>query len=214
MIIDGRSLAVRLPQLVAGLLACAVGIVVTIQADLGVSPWDVLHGGLSERFDIAFGTVVQVTGLVVLALGVALGGVRPGLGTFANIALIGAAENVLLDTTWLDGLHDDAIAVRVAALLGGVALIGFGAALYIGAHLGAGPRDSLMVAIHVRSGRSVGVARTAVEVVALAIGLALGGPAGVGTIVYTAAIGAAVQLWFRILRMTPATIPATTGEPI
>lgn len=209
-----RSLPSRVLQLVVGLTACAVGIVMTLQSGLGVSPWDVLHGGLSERSGIPFGYVVQIVGLVVLALGVVLGGVRPGVGTFANIALIGTVENVLLDAGWLAGLGDRGMVVRGAVLLVGVVVIGFGAALYIGAHLGAGPRDSLMVALHVRSGRSVGLARTVVELVALVLGLAMGGPFGVGTVVYAVGIGAAVQLWFRVLRQSPARLPETTGEPI
>ena len=208
------GLLVRLVQLVAGLVACAVGIVMTLQSGLGVSPWDVLHGGLSERFGIPFGYVVQMVGLVVLALGMLLGGVRPGVGTFANIALIGSVENVLLDAGWLDGLDERSMALRAAVLVGGVAVIGFGAALYIGAHLGAGPRDSLMVALHVRSGRSVGLARTVVELVALVLGLALGGPFGIGTVLYAVGIGAAVQAWFAVLRLTPSQLSETTGEPI
>jgi len=207
-------LVVRVPQLLVGLVASAVGIVMTLQAGLGASPWDVLHGGLAERLDVSFGLVVQGVGLVVLALGVVLGGVRPGVGTFANIVLIGAVENILLDTDWLDGLAGDAIAVRALVLCLGVVVIGFGGALYIGAHLGAGPRDSLMVALHVRSGRSVGMARSVVEAVALLMGVALGGPIGVGTAVYAGGIGAAVQLWFRVLRLTPARVPETTGEPM
>ncbi|HVE63042.1 MAG TPA: hypothetical protein VNB94_04510, partial [Mycobacteriales bacterium] len=97
-------LVVRLLQLVAGLTASAVGIVMTLQAGLGVSPWDVLHAGLAERFDIPFGYVVQGVGLVVLLIGVVLGGVRPGIGTFANIALIGVVANLLLDAGWLAGV--------------------------------------------------------------------------------------------------------------
>lgn len=209
-----RTLPVRVAQLLLGLTACAVGIVMTLQSGLGVSPWDVLHGGISERTGIAFGTVVQLVGLAVLALGVLLGGVRPGVGTFANIALIGYVENVLLDAGWLDGLDERAMAVRVVVLVAGVAVIGLGAALYIGAHLGAGPRDSVMVALHVRTGRSIGLARTAVEVVALGAGLALGGPFGVGTVLYAVTTGPFVQLWFRVLRQTPARLPETTGEPI
>ncbi len=207
-------LAIRLVQLIAGLTASAVGIVMTLQAGLGVSPWDVLHGGLAVRLDVQFGYVVQVVGLVVLALGVLLGGVRPGVGTFANIALIGWVANLLLDAGWLEDLDGRGLIVRMCVLVAGILVIGFGGALYIGAHLGAGPRDSLMVALHVRWGRSVGLARSLVEVVALAFGLLLGGPFGIGTLLYAVAIGAAVQTWFRVLGMTPARLPETTGEPI
>lgn len=204
----------RLAQLLAGLVCSAVGIVMTLQAGLGVSPWDVLHGGLAERLDLPFGSVVQGVGVVVLLLGVGLGGVRPGVGTFANIVLIGAVENILLDTSWLDGLAEEALWRRAIVLAAGVLIIGFGAALYIGAHLGAGPRDSLMVALHARTGWSIGVSRGTVEVVALVAGLGLGGPFGVGTVLYALTIGPAVQIWFRVLRLTPSRLPETTGEPI
>ncbi|HVE64792.1 MAG TPA: hypothetical protein VNB94_13455, partial [Mycobacteriales bacterium] len=153
-------------------------------------------------------------GLVVLLIGVVLGGVRPGIGTFANIALIGVVANLLLDAGWLAGVDSRSFLLRAGVLVTGVVVIGFGGALYIGAHLGAGPRDSLMVALHLRTGWSVGLARTAVEAVALAVGLALGGPFGVGTVVYAVGIGAAVQTWFRLLGLTPSRLPETTGEPI
>lgn len=214
MIIAERRLATRIVQLVAGLVLCAVGIVMTLQSGLGVSPWDVLHGGLAEWLDLGFGLVVQAVGLAVLVLGMAFGRVRPGVGTIANLILIGAVEDVLLATTWLDGLGEDALLPRALVLCLGTAVIGLGAALYIGAHLGAGPRDSVMVALHLRAGMSVGVARTVVEAAALAGGLVLGGPFGVGTVLYTLTIGPAVQTWFRVLRLTPAKLPETTGEPI
>jgi uncharacterized protein len=211
--VKGR-LGARVVQLVLGLVLSAVGIVMTLQAGLGVSPWDVLHGGLAERLDLGFGLVVQGVGLAVLLLGMAFGRVRPGVGTIANLVLIGAVEDVILATSWLDGLEGDPLALRAVVLCAGTAVIGLGAALYIGAHLGAGPRDSVMVALHLRAGLSVGVARTIVEAAALAGGLVLGGPFGVGTVLYTVTIGPAVQTWFRVLRLTPAKLPETTGEPI
>ncbi len=209
-----HRLDVRVVQLLVGLVASAVGIFLTLQAGLGVSPWDVLHGGLAERLDLTFGLVVQAVGLAVLILGMLLGGVRPGFGTIANLVLIGVVEDVVLGTTWLDGLDGDPLLWRVAVLCAGVVVIGFGAALYIGAHLGAGPRDSVMVALHLRAGLSVGIARTIVEAAALIGGLALGGPFGVGTVLYTLTIGPAVQIWFRLLHLTPARRTPTTGEPI
>ncbi|HVF20343.1 MAG TPA: hypothetical protein VNA14_08880 [Mycobacteriales bacterium] len=214
MITGKGGVGVRVAQLILGLVLCAVGIVMTLQSGLGVSPWDVLHGGLAERLDLSFGLVVQGVGLAVLVLGMVFGRVRPGFGTIANLILIGAVEDVLLATGWLDGLDGDALALRVAVLCLGTVVIGLGAALYIGAHLGAGPRDSVMVALHLRGRMSVGVARTIVEAVALGGGLLLGGPFGVGTVLYTITIGPAVQVWFRVLRMTPAKLPETTSEPI
>ncbi|HEU0132040.1 MAG TPA: membrane protein, partial [Mycobacteriales bacterium] len=94
----------------------------------------------------------------------------------------------------------------------GIALIGLAGALYIGAHYGAGPRDGLMVALHVRGGWSIGTARTVVEASALVVGILLGGPVGVGTALYTVGIGPATQVSFRLLRLTPAR--PTTTEPV
>jgi uncharacterized membrane protein YczE len=206
-----RAGLVRPVQLLAGLFLAAFGIVLTLQSRLGVSPWDVLHGGLADRTGLSFGLVVQVVGAVVLVASLALG-VRPGWGTIANLVLIGAFENLLLDAGFAAGLHHAPLALRLAALAAGIACIGVAGALYIGAHYGAGPRDGLMVALHTRAGWSIGLARTLVEASALLVGIALGGPVGVGTALYTVGIGPATQASFRLLRMTPT--KETTTEPL
>ncbi|HWL36539.1 MAG TPA: hypothetical protein VNQ77_10110 [Frankiaceae bacterium] len=196
-------------QLYFGLFLAAFGIVLTLRADLGVSPWDVLHGGLAETTGLSFGLIVQLVGAVVLAGSMVLG-VRPGFGTVSNLIFIGVFENVLLDL----GLGEpvDGLLLQAALLVAGTLLIGVAAALYIGAHLGAGPRDGLMVALHTRAGWSIGWARTLVEASAFVVGLLLGGPVGIGTALYTLSIGPATQLSFKVLRMTP--VKETTTEPI
>jgi uncharacterized membrane protein YczE len=193
---------------VLGLFLAALGIVCTLRSGLGVSPWDVLHGGLAERLHLSFGLVVQGVGAVVLAASLLLG-VRPGFGTIANLVLIGAFENVLLDTGV--GRHLP-LPARIALLVVGIALIGLAGALYIGAHYGAGPRDGLMVALHTRAGWSIGLARTLIEASVLVAGIALGGPVGIGTALYTVSIGPATQAAFALLRMTP--VKETTTEPV
>jgi uncharacterized membrane protein YczE len=199
----------RLLQLYLGLLLASFGIVLTLRSGLGVSPWDVLHGGLAEVTGLSFGLVVQLVGAVVLAASLLLG-VRPGVGTVSNLVLIGAFENVLLDLGL--GAGHDPLALRAVWLAGGIALIGVAAALYIGAHFGAGPRDGVMVALHTRFGWSIGWARTVVEASVLVLGIAFGGPVGIGTAVYTLTIGPATQAAFRLLRLTP--VRETTTEPI
>ncbi|HEV2889906.1 MAG TPA: hypothetical protein VGX28_05975 [Frankiaceae bacterium] len=200
----------RVVQLFFGLFLAAFGIVLTLRSGLGVSPWDVLHGGVAERTGTSFGTVVQLVGAVVLAASLLLG-VRPGFGTISNLVLIGVFENVLLDLGLGETSHG-ALVARLALFAVGTLLIGVAAALYIGAHFGAGPRDGLMVALHTRFGWSIGWARTLVEASALVAGIAMGGPVGVGTALYTVSIGPATQASFRILRMTP--VKETTTEPI
>lgn len=199
----------RVVQLYAGLFLAAFGIVLTLRSELGVSPWDVLHGGLATSTGWSFGLVVQVVGAVVLAASLLLG-VRPGFGTLSNLVFIGVFENVLLDLGLGEG--GDPLLLRTVWLVSGTVMIGVAAALYIGVHYGAGPRDGLMVALHTRFGWSIGWARTLVEASALVVGVLLGGPVGIGTAFYTVTIGPATEASFRLLRMTP--VRETTTEPI
>lgn len=199
----------RVVQLYAGLFLAAFGIVLTLRSELGVSPWDVLHGGVASSTGWSFGLVVQVVGAVVLAASLLLG-VRPGFGTLSNLVFIGVFENMLLDAGL--GRGGDPLALRVGWLVAGIVLIGLAAALYIGVHYGAGPRDGLMVALHTRFGWSIGWARTLVEASALVVGVLLGGPVGLGTALYTVTIGPATQASFRLLRLTP--VKETTAEPV
>jgi uncharacterized membrane protein YczE len=187
----------RLPRFVLGLALCAVAVWLTVQVQLGLSPWDVLHSGLSHVFGMSFGAVIVAVGIVVLA-GSALLGVRPGLGTIVNVLSMGVAVDRLLATSWLDTLPAAALPVRLVVLVVAVALLGLGAALYIGAGFGAGPRDSLMVALADR-GLPIGWSRGAIEVSVLGAGWLLHGPVGVGTAVVALATGPAVQVAFRVV---------------
>lgn len=152
----GRSagLPSRLVRFIVGLGLCATGVWLSVEAGLGVSPWDVLHAGLSHRLGLSFGVVVIVVGLALLAAAAALG-VRPELGTVCNVVAVGVAIDCLLSTRWLDGLATTPVLARLLVLLVAVALLGFGVALYSGAGFGSGPRDSLMMACH-RRGLSIG----------------------------------------------------------
>ena len=124
-----------------------------------------------------------------------------------NVLLVGAVIDVLLATPALDGLGDGPLALRLLVVLPGILTVAVGSALYLGAHLGPGPRDGLMVAISTRTGWSVGTARGALECFVLVLGVALGGPVGPGTVAFALGIGPAVQLAFRLLRQTPARVP-------
>lgn len=199
----------RAVQLYLGLLVSALGIVLTLRAELGAGPWDVLHKGVADTTGLSFGVVVQLVGAVVLALGLLLG-VRPGFGTISNLVFIGVFTNLLLRTPV--GEVGDALAWRALMVLAGVGSVGIGAALYIGAHYGPGPRDGMMVALHTRSGWSIGWARALVEAAAMLLGVLLGGPVGPGTVVFALGIGPATQAAFALLRMTP--VRETTAEPI
>lgn len=196
----------RFAQLVVGLVLFGAGLWLGLQARLGVGPWDVLHGGLAAHLGTPFGRTSIAVGGVVLVVAV-LAGVRPGIGTVLNVLVVGAVIDLLLGTPLLDGLGDGPLAVRLLVTAAGIAVVAAGSALYLGAHLGPGPRDGLMVAIAGRTGWSVGRSRAALECGVLVLGILLGGPVGPGTVAFALGIGPAVQLAFRVLRQTPVRRP-------
>ena len=144
----------------------------TIWANIGLSPWDVFADGIRLRTPLTFGTAVIAIGGVLVAA-TWLGGVRPGIGTIANMILIGLFADLMLATEIGVGLMDGPLALRGLVDVLGIATIGVGSALYIGAELGTGPRDSLMVMLSRRAKLRIGVARAIIEGSALVVGVAL-----------------------------------------
>jgi uncharacterized membrane protein YczE len=173
-----------------------------LESRLGLSPWDVLNQGIDEHSALSFGTANVVVGLAVLLLAWSLGA-RIGFGTVANAVGIGLAIDALLAVDALDRLAAWPLPGRVALLLAGIALIGIGSALYIGAAFGAGPRDSLMLVGAARTRQRVGVVRAALELSALAVGWALGGTVGVGTVAFALLVGPSIELSFTLLHRSP-----------
>jgi uncharacterized membrane protein YczE len=198
-----RSSRTRVVRLVAGLWLFALGVVMTLRAELGLSPWDVLADGLRQRTPLTFGTAVILIGVVLVAVEILLG-VRPGPGTIANMVLIGVFEDLMLATGWGAGLGQLAWFVRAPLLLAGVVTIGLGSALYIGAEMGAGPRDGLMILAAGKLTVRIGIARALVEGSALLAGALLGGRWGIGTLLFAVGIGPAVDLWFRLFGLDEA----------
>ena len=192
----------RLVQLVVGLVLFGTGLWLGLVAELGVGPWDVLTGGLSQQLGTPFGRTAIGISVVVLLLALAAR-VRIGIGTLLNVVVIGAVIDLLLATPLLAGLGEGPLAARLAVTVLGILSVAVGSALYLGAHLGPGPRDGLMVAISTRTGWRIGTARAALEVTVLVLGVLLGGPVGVGTVLFAFGIGPAVQAAFRLLRQTP-----------
>ena len=179
----------RLPRLFLGLVLFGVGIGCMVRADLGLGPWDVLHQGLSDRTGVGIGTVTILVGVVVLLLWIPLRE-RVGIGTVANTLVIGAVVDGTLAV--LDS--PESMVARIGLLVLGVFLFGPGSGLYIGAGLGPGPRDGLMTGI-ARRGHSVRAVRTGIELAVLALGAALGGSVGIGTILFALTVGPNVHLW-------------------
>ena len=174
----------RLTQLYAGLILYGASMALQIKAGLGLDPWDVFHQGVSDRTGLSFGTIVIITGALVLLAWVPLRQ-KPGLGTVSNVFVIGFAVDfalaVIPDAAWLPA--------QVCMLASGVVLNALAGAMYIGAGLGPGPRDGLMTGLVRVTGRSVGLIRTSIELSVLVAGFALGGTVGLGTVVYALSIG-------------------------
>jgi len=190
--------AVRWASLVAGLFLFAAGIVAILESKLGLSPWDVLNQGVSRHTPLSFGQANIAIAVVVLVIGLTLRA-PIGAGTVANAILIGVFVDRLLAVGRVDALSGQSLGVRIVLLFGGIAVIGLGSGFYIGASLGAGPRDSLMLVVSARSGVRIGVVRAGLEGLALVIGFALGGTVGFGTLAFAVLIGPAVEASFWLL---------------
>lgn len=186
----------RLVQLYVGLWLYGVSLAMMVLGDLGLAPWDVLHSGFIRHVPMSLGQAVVLFSFVVLLLWVPLRE-KPGLGTISNAIVVGIAADATL------AMFDapDAAWARGALMVGGVVLCGLATALYIGAQLGRGPRDGLMTGLHRRTGVSLRLVRTGIEVSVVAIGLVLGGTLGVGTVIYALTIGPIAQWmmpWFLV----------------
>lgn len=185
----GRRLPRRLVQLYAGLVLYGFSIAVLVRSELGLMPWSVLDQGLSRSTGLSLGTVTILVGAVVLLAWIPLRQ-RPGVGTVSNVLVIGLALDASLAL-----LPDvDALAGRAALVPTAVVLNALATAAYIGVQLGPGPRDGLMTGLVRRTGRSVRLVRTGLEVVVVVLGVLLGGTIGVGTVAYALGIGPLVQL--------------------
>ena len=205
----GRALAWA--RLMVGLWLFAAGVVLGLRSGLGVSPWDVLHDGIRQVTPLSFGVATVLVGVVLVAVALAAG-IRPGPGTLANMVAIGLFADAMLATGIGRDLDGGPLPLRLAVVVAGVGLVALGSALYIGAGLGSGPRDSLMLAISGRTRARVGLVRALIEATVLAAGWLLGGAAGVGTLLYAFGIGPALELAFKLLRVElPARPDLRTG---
>ncbi len=178
----------RLVQLYAGLVLYGLSMALLVRSELGVMPWDVLHQGLARQLGWSLGVVTMVVGALVLLAWIPLRE-RPGLGTVSNVVVIGLA----LDAALAVLPEPSSLALRVAFAGLGIALNAVATAAYIGVHLGPGPRDGLMTGLVRRSGRSVRLVRTSIEVLVVGLGWLLGGTLGVATVLYALAIGPLVH---------------------
>ena len=198
----------RWTMLLGGLVVFSGGLTMMIRAELGLSPWDVLHDAIRRLTPLTFGEVVVIISLVVVGVAWRLG-VRPGPATVVNSILVGVVTDVMLATGIFAELSAGPLLPRIGVLMTGVAAIALGTATYIAADLGAGPRDGLMLGVARRYARSTGGARTAIEATVLIGGILLGGSVGLGTAIFVFAIGPAINIAFRLFGMeTPRKKPS------
>jgi len=177
-----------------------LAIVMMIRANLGTSAWAVLDVAISQRFPpITTGTVTVLVGFVVLS-GALIMREPIGWGTLGNILSIGPWEDFFL---WLIPSVKNNLPLQVTMLMVAIGIMGLASAIYIGVDAGAGPRDSLMLAIKRKTGLSIRAARAIIEVTVVLVGWLLGGPAGIGTVVFAFLIGPAVQWGFKLFKVQP-----------
>lgn len=185
----------RLPTLILGLFLFSVGVVMSLYSNLGMSPWGVFQVGLAKILPLTFGQVSQVVGLAVLVLGWALG-FPPGLGTVANMYLVGLFIDLVMAWNLLP--QPTELVPQMTMLVLGIVVIGVASLLYLRVQLGAGPRDGLMIGLVTKSDRPVAHVRMAIEVTVLVMGFFLGGPVGIGTILNALLTGPVVQRSFKL----------------
>lgn len=192
-----KQMVQRVVRLFIGLFLYAVGIVLTINVNLGLSPWDVFHQGISQLTGITMGQASIAVGIFLVILDAVLGE-RLGWGTLCNMLFIGLFMDFLM-LNHLIPIYEGVIA-SVSMMLLGMVIIGVASYFYIGAALGSGPRDGLMIALTKKTHKSVRFIRNSIELSALIVGYLLGGFVGIGTLIMALALGYIIQFTFKVLK--------------
>lgn len=197
---DIETMTKRYFKLILGLFLFAVGTVITINANLGYSPWDVFHQGLGNIFGIKIGTANVIVGVSIVLIEM-LRGIKPGIGTILNMLLIGLFMNIIMSINIIPTFSN--MYIRILTIPVGMLIIGLGSYFYIGAGFGAGPRDGLMIFLIQKTNKSIRFIRNSIEITVLIIGYILRGPVGVGTVIISLGLGYAVQFVFSIFNFDP-----------
>lgn len=201
--VDVLKITMNLAKLFLGLFLFSLGAVCTINAHLGLQPWDVLHQGLSRTLHMTIGMAnILVAFLIVIVNRIF--GEKIGFGTLANMLFIGLFMDMLMLNHLVPEFQN--LSARILMVLAGLVIISFGTYLYISAGFGAGPRDGLMVVLARKTKQSVRLIRTCNEGVALLLGWILGGSVGIGTVIMVSLIGIFVQATFKLCRFDVKTV--------
>ena len=194
------NIAAAWAQLLAGLLLLAFGITLMVKANAGMFPWGVFQHGISVHFNIPFGFSIQVVGIFVIALAYLIGKIKPRFGTIANMILAG----FFIDYVFYPIIPEYSILwQQIVMMLASTILCVIGTGIYMSADLGAGPRDSLMMALYIRIKASLRVVRTLLEIFVLIVGYFFGGKVGFGTIFYAVVFGPMLQIFLKLLKLFP-----------
>ena len=196
----GRRFWFSFFRLHLGLFLFGAAVAVMLEARIGVDPWSTLHEGLSLRTGLSFGRISQLIGAALIAWSWWAFRVRPGVGTLFNMLTVGPWVDVLREQTlvpWMTGLVGGVI-----QFLLGILLLGVATAVYLGARLGAGPRDGFVMGLSRRVEKSLRSSRIGVEIVVLAVGAALGGPIGLGTVLFALLMGPTMQASLRVFNVS------------
>ncbi|MDQ3396442.1 MAG: hypothetical protein M3511_01505 [Deinococcota bacterium] len=186
----------RFFQLNLGLMTFGLGLALMLRAGIGLDPWSVFHEGVSVRTGLSFGRVTQLTGVALIVASYTVLRVKPGLGTVLNMLVVGPWVNLFRSQTWLPSAESWALGTLQFML--GVALLGLASGLYIAAKFGAGPRDGFVLGLSLSFKRSIRLTRAATELGVLLTGFALGGPPGLGTVLFALTIGYFMQVSLRL----------------
>lgn len=197
----------RLIKLLIGLFLYALGIVISMKANLGFAPWEVFHYGVGKTIGFTIGTVSIIVGLIICICSVWLGE-KLGLGTLLNMILIGVFMDLLLMLSFIPEVNG--LFMGIIMMITGLFIISFGSYFYIGSGFGAGPRDSLMVALQRKTGLPVGLCRGILEGSVVLIGWLLGGPVGIGTVIAAFGIGFCIQIVFAIMKFDATSVKHET----
>ncbi len=201
MDLSNKSIPVRFAFLMAGLILYSLGIALTVRANIGFSPWDILHQGISNRTGLSFGAVSTLVGIAIVFLN-ALFRERIGVATILNAIFIGLFLDVIMPLIPKAG----GLLTGIPMMLAGLCIIGFATVFYIAVGMGAGPRDGLMLALTKSSGKDIALVRNGIEIIVTALGYLLGGPVGIGTVITALTMGYFVKFAFKITGFDPQAI--------
>ena len=192
-----RNVYIRLLNMTIGLFLTALGIIITIKANIGYAPWEVFHVGLSNTIGVSFGITTIIAGIVI-AIIVTLLGEKLGLGTILSMVMTGIFADIILIINIIP--ISENFTVGCIMLITGLFIISLGTYFYIKTGYGVGPRDNLMVVLARKTKMPVGICRVLVELIVTLIGWFLGGMVGIGTIISVIAIGFCIQLTFGLFK--------------